>query len=114
MRSWILRVSAAAVLATSIFVATTSAPASAATGTCVVPWRACETGSVPADDGRIWVAVQTSPWVICSWRVVDTDNWEVIRTATSVGSYGTAIGGVHSWYRLELTNCAAGSTGLIT
>jgi hypothetical protein len=45
---------------------------------------------------------------------VDTDNWEVIRTATSVGSYGTAIGGVHSWYRLELTNCAAGSTGLIT
>jgi hypothetical protein len=95
-------------------VAVTAQPAQAATGFCVVPWSACETGAVPAGDGVIWIHISTPALNACAWRVRDTNNWQVVRTRTTVGEYGERITGVYSWYRLELTNCRTSSTGTIT
>ncbi|WP_430781425.1 hypothetical protein [Actinoplanes sp. G11-F43] len=105
---------AAAALTTLVAVAVTAQPAQAATGFCVAPWSGCETGSVPAGDGVIWIHITTPALNLCDWRVRDTDNWQIVRSRTTVGEWGERITGVHSWYRLELTNCRTGSTGTIT
>jgi hypothetical protein len=81
-------------------------------GSCVVPWSACETGAVPAEDGAVWVAITTPAANLCDWQVRDTNNWQIVKRRTT-GGWTERITGLHSWYRLELTNCRTSSTGTI-
>lgn len=108
-----LQYAAAALLVTAGTVAVTAQPAQAATASCVVPWSGCETAAVPAEDGVIWVGITTPAFNLCDWRVKDINNGAIIRTRTTMGDWGERITGVHSWYRLELTNCRTSSTGTI-
>ena len=84
-----------------------------ATGSCIVPFSGCETGAVPASNGRVWIAIGTGPVFLCAWRVRDTVNWKVVRQRTTLGAWTEPIDGLSSWYRLELTNCRTGASGLI-
>jgi hypothetical protein len=94
-------------------VAFAATPAQAATGSCVVPWSGCETGAVPAANGGVWISINTGPVFFCSWRVRDTSNWQIVRSRTTLGAWAERIGGLYSWYRLELTNCRTGASGFI-
>jgi hypothetical protein len=82
-------------------------PAQAASFSCNTGLHtACNTVSAAALDATVDINIYVPDHGACSYRVRDTNNWQIVRSGSFSWHHSSTIYGLYSFYRLEVWNCS--------